>query len=93
MIAIARVLEERHALVECFQANGGLCRLMPNCGLKGKLAAAHLASYRELKSSTLADCAYPAPKTELQASRLAMTATLKRMGWIGSPWRAPGRHR
>jgi Rrf2 family nitric oxide-sensitive transcriptional repressor len=58
---VVRILEERHALVECFQADGGHCRLTPNCRLKSKLAAARLAFYRELDNSTLADCAYPAP--------------------------------
>ena len=57
---LVRVLEQRHALVECFQADGGHCRLTPDCRLKGKLAAARQAFYGELDRSTLADCAYPA---------------------------------
>jgi Rrf2 family nitric oxide-sensitive transcriptional repressor len=56
---LVRVLEERHALVECFRADGGHCILTPRCRLKSKLAAARQAFYRELDSSTLADCAYP----------------------------------
>ena len=71
---IVSVLEARHALVECFQADGGHCRLTPNCRLKGKLAAARLAFYRELDRSTLADCAYPAQKTEPPTGRMVQTA-------------------
>ena len=59
---LVRVLEQRHALVECFLADGGHCRLTPDCRLRGKLAAARQAFYVELDRSTLADCAYPAPK-------------------------------
>ena len=67
---LVRVLEQRHALVECFQADGGHCSLAPNCRLKGKLAAARQAFYGELDRSTLADCAYPAPKPRPPALRL-----------------------
>jgi len=47
-------------LVECFREDGGNCVLMPHCRLKGKLAAAREAFMRELDSTTLAECAYPA---------------------------------
>lgn len=71
---IVRVLEERHALVECFRADGGHCRLTPNCRLKGMLAAARFAFYRELDKSTLADCAYPASNMEPPTRRMIETA-------------------
>lgn len=51
-------LEQKQALVECFQADGGACDLTPACRLKGKLATAEKAFYRELDHSTLADCIY-----------------------------------
>lgn len=60
--AVVRALEDRHALVECFRADGGACVLTPRCRLKGRLAAAREAFLRELDTTTLAECAYPAPK-------------------------------
>ena len=60
---VVRVLEERHALVECFQTDGGGCLLTPRCRLKSKLAAARLAFYRELDSWSLADCAFTPRKS------------------------------
>lgn len=51
-------LEHKQAMVECFQADGGACDLTPSCRLKGKLAIAEQAFYRELDHSTLADCVY-----------------------------------
>lgn len=59
--AVARALEDRHAMVECFRADGGLCALTPQCRLKGRLAAAREAFLRELDRTSLAECAYPAP--------------------------------
>ena len=64
---IVRALEHRHALVECFRADGGSCSLTPDCRLKGKLAAARLAFYSQLNNSTLADCVYPAPRDRLKS--------------------------
>lgn len=58
---VVRALEERHALVECFRADGGACTLTPYCRLKGRLSDARETFLRELESSTLADCAAPAP--------------------------------
>lgn len=55
---IVRLLESRQSLVECFRADGGACSLTPDCRLKSRLAAAREAFYRELESTTLADCAY-----------------------------------
>lgn len=68
---IVRVLEQRHALVECFRADGGACVLQPHCRLKGKLAAAREAFLRELDATTLAECAYPAPLPPQAASSAA----------------------
>jgi len=51
---------EGEALVECFREDGGGCALTPRCRLKAKLAAAREAFMRELDSTTLAECAYPA---------------------------------
>lgn len=55
---IVRRLEAAPALVECFRADGGACSLTPGCRLKGRLAAAREAFFRELDASTLADCAW-----------------------------------
>ncbi len=57
---VVRALESRHALVECFRADGGSCVLTPRCRLKAKLAGAREAFLRELDATTLAECAYPA---------------------------------
>ena len=56
---VVRALE-REALVECFRDDGGACALTPRCRLKAKLAAAREAFMRELDTTTLAECAYPA---------------------------------
>jgi Rrf2 family transcriptional regulator, nitric oxide-sensitive transcriptional repressor len=56
---VVRALE-REALVECFRGDGGNCVLTPRCRLKAKLAAAREAFMRELDTTTLAECAYPA---------------------------------
>ena len=57
---VVRALELRHALVECFRDDGGDCVLKPRCRLKTRLAAAQEAFMRELDTTTLAECAYPA---------------------------------
>ena len=57
---VVRVLEGEHALVECFREDGGACVLTPRCRLKTKLADAREAFLRELDTTTLAECAYPA---------------------------------
>jgi Rrf2 family transcriptional regulator, nitric oxide-sensitive transcriptional repressor len=64
---VVRALEEE-ALVECFRADGGGCMLTARCRLKAKLAAAREAFLRELDGTTLAECAYPAPKRKLVAA-------------------------
>src|SRR4051794_26332489 len=64
---IVRTLEQRHALVECFRSDGGLCVLTARCRLKTRLAAAREAFMRELDATTLADCVYPGPELALPA--------------------------
>ncbi|MFN3745353.1 MAG: RrF2 family transcriptional regulator [Hyphomicrobiaceae bacterium] len=59
---VVRHLEDRQALVECFRADGGDCVLTPRCRLKSRLAAARRAFIAELEKSSLAGCAYPAPR-------------------------------
>ena len=59
---VVRNLERRQALVECFRDDGGDCALTPRCRLKHRLSAARKAFLSELDKSTLADCAYPAPR-------------------------------
>jgi len=56
---VVRALEGRHAIVECFRADGGGCVLTPRCRLQGRLAQAEEAFLRELDRTSLADCAYP----------------------------------
>ena len=56
---VVRLLEARHAMVECFRADGGACVLTPRCRLKGKLALAAKAFLAELDKTSLAECAYP----------------------------------
>lgn len=53
---VVRQLEGRHALVECFRADGGDCVLTPSCQLKTRLARAADAFLADLDRSTLADC-------------------------------------
>lgn len=55
---VVRRLEARHAIVECFRADGGACLITPGCRLKSRLVAAENAFLAELDKSTLADCAY-----------------------------------
>src|SRR6188508_3105331 len=40
---VVRILEQRHALVECFRDDGGACVLSPRCRLKPRLAVAREA--------------------------------------------------
>ncbi len=58
---VVRDLEHDQPLVECFRADGGDCVLSPRCRLKKRLAAAREAFLKELDTTSLADCAYPAP--------------------------------
>lgn len=56
--AVVRALEARHALVECFQADGGSCRMRSGCRLRGRLAVAREVFLAELDRTSLADCAW-----------------------------------
>lgn len=58
--AVVRRLEAGQALVECFRADGGACRLTPDCRLRGMLARAREAFLAALDAATLADCVAPA---------------------------------
>ena len=68
---VVRALEARHALVECFANDGGICVLTPRCRLKARWAAAREAFMRELDASTLAECAYPARPAKNPAPTVA----------------------
>lgn len=59
--AVVRRLEQGHALVECFRADGGSCCLSPDCRLRGMLGQAREAFLAELERSSLADCLAPEP--------------------------------
>jgi Rrf2 family nitric oxide-sensitive transcriptional repressor len=54
---VVRRLEARHAIVECFRADGGSCVLTPQCRLKARLKRASEAFLKDLDETTLADCA------------------------------------
>lgn len=54
--AVARRLEQGHALVDCFRDDGGSCTLLPRCRLRGRLHSAREAFFRDLDDLTLADC-------------------------------------
>ena len=56
--AVVRALERDQALVECFRADGGACRMTPVCRLRGALAGASEAFLAALDRVTLAECAY-----------------------------------
>ena len=66
---VVRLLEARHAIVECFRADGGGCVLTPRCRLKSKLALAARAFILELDRTTLAECASTAPRARSAATR------------------------
>ena len=65
---LIRTLEEDHALVECFRADGGCCVLTPGCRLRGTLAEARETFYASLDRRTLADCLRARPPADV-ASR------------------------
>lgn len=60
---IVRLLEQGHALVECFAPGGGDCTIDGRCRLKARLGRAEAAFLADLDGSTLADIALPAPVT------------------------------
>lgn len=55
---VARRLEAGSALVECFRADGGDCRLTCGCGLRRHLDRAQEAFFASLDQVPLADIAY-----------------------------------
>ncbi len=57
---VVRRLEARHAIVECFRADGGACVLTPRCRLRARLRHASEVFLKELDRTTLADCAVTA---------------------------------
>lgn len=61
---VVATLEDGSALVECYQADGGACRLTPACRLKGMLGEARAQFLNHLNGFTLADCALPALDTK-----------------------------
>jgi Rrf2 family nitric oxide-sensitive transcriptional repressor len=58
---VVRDLERDQPTVECFRADGGGCVLTPRCRLRKHLAEAREAFLETLDSTTLAQCAWPAP--------------------------------
>ena len=66
---VVRFLEQRHAITECFRADGGTCLLQPACRLRSRLAAAQEAFLADLDGSTIADCV----GVEAPAGRPAVT--------------------
>ncbi len=64
---VVRSLEAPQAMVECFRADGGECRLTPACRLRFMLAGAERAFLAELDGFTLADCAYGGALAALSA--------------------------
>ena len=56
---VIRLLEQGSALVECFQSDGGACRISPDCRLKGFLAEGREAFLAAMDHQTLADCTLP----------------------------------
>lgn len=75
--AVVRFLEQRHAIVECYRADGGACTLSPHCRLKAKLAAAREAFMRELDGTTLDQCAYGGPALKPGKGSAAPTASTR----------------
>jgi Rrf2 family transcriptional regulator, nitric oxide-sensitive transcriptional repressor len=54
--SLIRKLESDQAIVECFRADGGCCKLRPGCRLRNMLRAAREKFYDSLDEHTLADC-------------------------------------
>ena len=65
---VVRLLEEGHALVECFGPGGGDCTIDGRCRLKARLRGAEVAFLAELDRTTLADVAVGAPPALLQVT-------------------------
>lgn len=58
---VVRFLEQRHAIADCFRADGGVCLLRPSCGLRPRLAAAQETFLADLDRSSIADCTRAGP--------------------------------
>jgi len=63
---LVATLEQGAALVECFQADGGACSLMPRCRLKAMLGRAERRFIEDLDRNTLADCVLPAQPLRME---------------------------
>lgn len=74
---VVRRLEARHALVECFRADGGDCILNPGCRLKSRLKRAKEAFLLDLDRSTLADCVGPPARKSARGVRQSRSAKVK----------------
>jgi Rrf2 family nitric oxide-sensitive transcriptional repressor len=59
---VVRVFEHRRGPVECFRADGTQCRIRSACRLRGALARAMEAFYRELDGVSLADLVEERPR-------------------------------
>lgn len=66
---VVRRLEARHAIVECFRADGGACVLTPRCRLRVRLKQASEVFLKELDRSTLAECAVTARRPAVAMAR------------------------
>ncbi len=51
--AVMRALDDRDALIECFQSETDTCVISPSCGLKSALRAAQEAFYSSLDPLTI----------------------------------------
>jgi len=56
---VVQVLEADHAMVECFQADGGACPITGKCRLRACLRSAEAAFLADLNRATLVDIALP----------------------------------
>lgn len=68
---VVRFLEQRHAITECFRADGGACLLAPRCRLKSRLAAAREVFLAELDKTSVSACAFPGPGPGRSTSQAA----------------------
>ncbi len=68
---VVRLLEEGHALVECFGPSGGDCTIDGRCRLKARLRGAEAAFLADLDQTTLADVAVGAPPALFQVTTTA----------------------
>lgn len=57
---VARIMESKSHLVECFDRASNTCVIAPACSLKHLLSRADDAFYKQLETASLADIAVPA---------------------------------